>query len=202
MPPHTDPRIDDYIENSAEFAKPILNHLRKLAYFAFPDFKETIKWGMPFFDYKGTVCSMASFKEHCVFGFWKASLLPDPYSLLKENAGEAMGQFGKIGSLNDLPADQIIIEYIQNAVKLNEEGKKVAKKPIERTELAIPDYLTEALSQHKIAADNFENFSYSHKKEYVQWLIEAKTEATRWKRLETALEWITQGKSRNWKYER
>ena len=202
MPPKTDPRIDDYIEKSVEFARPILTHLRNLVHSAFPAIQETIKWGMPFFDYKGTVCSMASFKEHCTFGFWKSSLLPDPYKLLHENSGEAMGQFGKIKSLQDLPKDQILIEYIQNAVKLNEEGKKITKRAPERTEIVIPAYLAEVLQQNKIAAATFEKFSYSHKKEYVQWIEEAKTEPTRLKRLQTTMEWLTQGKSRNWKYER
>jgi len=202
MSQHTDPRIDDYIEKSADFAQPILKHIRDLVHAAFPAIEETIKWGMPFFDYKGTVCSMASFKQHCVFGFWKSALLPDPYNLLKENAGEAMGQLGKITSLQDLPGDQILIEYIQNAVRLNEEGKKATKKTIERTELIIPTYLIEALEPNRIAFENFEKLSYSNKKEYIQWLEEAKTEATRTKRLQTTLEWLTQGKSRNWKYER
>jgi uncharacterized protein YdeI (YjbR/CyaY-like superfamily) len=202
MPPKTDPRIDDYIANSAEFAQPILNHLRNLTHSAFPAIQETIKWGMPFFDYKGTVCSMASFKEHCTFGFWKSSLLPDPYKLLKINSGEAMGQFGKIKSLQDLPEDHILIEYIQNAIKLNEEGKKITKKATERTEIVIPTYLAEALHQNEIAASNFERFSYAHKKEYVQWIEEAKTESTKLKRLQTTMELLTQGKSRNWKYEK
>jgi len=201
--PATDPRVDTYINNAADFAKPILKHIRNLVHQACPEIQETIKWGMPFFDYKGTVCNIASFKQHCAFGFWKSKLMPDPYNLLKENSGEAMGQFGRISSLEDLPDDEIIIEYIQNAVQLNLEGKKTVKKPVAKlTEITIPDFFSEALENHPTAKETFEKFSFSHKKEYIQWIVEAKTEATRTKRVNTALEWLSEGKSRNWKYER
>jgi hypothetical protein len=123
-----DKRIDAYINKSADFAQPILEHIRKLIHQASPEITETIKWGFPHFDYKGTVCSMAAFKNHCAFGFWKSSLLKDPYKLLSKNTEDAMGQLGRISSLNDLPEDKILIEYIQDAVKLNEAGIKISKK--------------------------------------------------------------------------
>ena len=199
-----DSRIDEYISKSAEFAKPILNHLRSLIHQASPQISETIKWGFPHFDYKGTVCGMASFKQHCALGFWKGSLLKDEHQILQKESSEAMGQFGRIQALSDLPEDGIIISFILQAVELNEKGVKLVKKPKPVTDnaLEVPSYLREELEKHDQALLNFNNFSNSHRKEYIQWLEEAKTEATRTKRLATAIEWLSQGKGRNWKYER
>jgi uncharacterized protein YdeI (YjbR/CyaY-like superfamily) len=196
--PTSDPRIDAYIEKSAEFAKPILVHIRKLAHQACPDITETMKWSFPHFDFKGTVCSMASFKEHCAFGFWKQSLLEkDAFPAQKT----AMGSFGRIASLDDLPGDNIILGLIRQAVELNEKGIKVPKKPAsERKELVVPEELTAALEKDKKAKETFEAFRYSHKKEYIEWITEAKTEATRNKRLATTIEWLGEGKSLHWKY--
>jgi len=199
-----DKRIDAYIARAADFAQPILKHLRQLVHMASPEINETIKWGFPHFDYKGTVCSMASFKNHCAFGFWKGSLLHDPNNLLSKNKEDAMGQMGRITSLSDLPDDNILIQYVKNAVKLNEEGIKVpAKKPVApRTEIKVPDYFAKELKNHPAAKNNFEKFSYSNRKEYLQWITEAKSEETRNKRMAKAMEWLAEGKSRNWKYER
>lgn len=198
-----DERIDAYIEKSAEFAQPILTHLRILVHEAFPEIEETMKWSMPFFDFKGTVCNMAGFKQHCSFGFWKASLMHDTHKIMTES-NEAHGQLGQIKSLEDLPSDEILIAYIKEAVRLNKEGVKVPAKAknTEKKELDIPECLVSALEANAPAAETFENFSYSKKKDYVEWLNEAKTEDTRNKRLTTAIEWISEGKSRNWKYER
>src|SRR5690348_10178726 len=124
-----DKRIDAYVAKSAGFAQPILKHIRNLVHRAFPEINETVKWGMPHFDYKGPVCHMAAFKQHCAFGFWKGSLLDDPAKILSKKNEDAMGQLGRITSLSDLPDDEVLAEYIRNAVKLNEEGIKVAKKP-------------------------------------------------------------------------
>ena len=196
--PTVDPRVDAYIEKSADFAKPILRHIRKLVHKACPDIRETMKWSFPHFDHKGTVCSMASFKQHCALGFWKQSLMEqDAFPAEKT----AMGSFGRITSVKDLPPDKVMIALIHQAVELNEKGLKVAKKPVEKKELVIPADLTKALSKHKAAKSAFDKFSYSHKKEYVQWIEEAKTEPTRNKRLATTVEWLSEGKSRNWKYE-
>lgn len=198
-----DERIDAYIEKSADFAKPILTHLRQLVHEASPEIEETMKWSMPFFDYKGTVCNMAAFKQHCSFGFWKASLMNDSHKIMTENS-EGMGQFGQLKSLADLPSDKVLITYIKEAVRLNEEGVKVPSKPktTEKKELVIPEYFVSALEENSAASEHFENFSPSKKKDYVEWLNEAKTEDTRNKRLSTAIEWIAEGKARNWKYER
>ncbi len=197
--PALDPRVDAYIEKSADFAKPILIHIRKLVHKACPDIRETMKWSFPHFDHKGTVCSMASFKQHCAFGFWKQSLLEqDAFPAEKT----AMGSFGRITSVKDLPGNKVMIGLIHQAVELNEKGVKVAKKPAEKKNLVIPKDLTTALSKNKPAKVVFDKFGYSHKKEYVAWIEEAKTDATRNKRLATTVEWLSEGKSKNWKYEK
>ena len=197
--PNKDPRVDAYIEKSADFAKPVLIHLRKLIHKASPKVAETVKWGMPAFEYKGLVCGFAAFKQHCAFNLWKQSLLEsDAFPAEKT----AMGSFGRITSKKDLPADDVIIKLVQQAVELNENGVKVEKKkPAAKKELDVPDYLTAALKKNKAAQKTFEGFPYSCKKEYVEWITEAKTEPTREKRLATTIEWLSEGKRRNWKYE-
>jgi uncharacterized protein YdeI (YjbR/CyaY-like superfamily) len=197
-----DPRIDAYIAKSVPFAKPVLNHLRALVHKACPVAEETMKWSFPHFDYKAEMmCSMAAFKQHCAFGFWKASLMSDPALLDNAKSEIAMGHFGKITSLKDLPADKIILAYIKEAMKLNDEGIKVVKeRPAIRKKLEIPAYFTNAVKKNKKAFNTFENFSYSQKKEYIDWVTEAKTEDTRNKRLTQAVEWMAEGKVRNWKY--
>ena len=199
--PSNDPRIDAYIEKSADFAKPILEHLRKLVHKACPEVEETWKWSFPNFTYKGMLCSMAAFKQHASFGFWKQSLLEsDAFSEQKT----AMGSFGRIESKKDLPADKVIIGLIHQAMELNEKGINVqkAKKPAEKKEIVVPDDLAAALTKDKKAKAQFEKFSNSHRREYVMWITEAKTEPTRLKRLATTIEWLSEGKSRNWKYEK
>lgn len=197
-----DSRVDAYIAKSADFAKPILTHLRELVHRASSEIKETMKWSSPFFDYEGPVCQMAAFNKHCAFGFWKAALLDDPYQILNQEADTA-GSLGRITSITDLPEDEILIQYIQQALLLNKEGIKAPprpKTPLDKNELGVPTYLTEALNQHHDAKEHFEKFSPSQKKEYITWLEDAKTESTRLKRLNTAIEWVSEGKIRHWKY--
>ena len=198
--PTVDPRVDAYIEKSAEFAKPVLTHLRKLIHTACPEVTETLKWSMPSFEYKGILCGIAAFKGHCTFGFWKQSLLEsDAFPKNKT----AMGSFGRITSLDDLPSDKVMVALIKQAAKLNDDGVKVQRKaPVQKREVVVPADLTKALSKNKAAKTAFGKFSYSHKKEYVEWIEEAKTEPTRNKRVATTVEWLSQGKSRNWKYEK
>jgi uncharacterized protein YdeI (YjbR/CyaY-like superfamily) len=204
--PKTDKRIDVYIEKAQPFAQPILKHLRKLIHEGCPEVEETVKWGMPSFDYKGPFFSMAAFKNHAVFGFWKAKLLKDPKGYLderKNNGGEAMGHGGRIESMKDLPPDKVLLDFIKQAKKLNDEGVKVPKKPaVAKRDLVVPDYFMAAVKRNKAALKTFENFSESQKREYVDWITEAKTDATREKRMETAIDWIAEGKIRNWKYVR
>lgn len=199
-----DKRIDAYIGAAAPFAKPILKHLRTLIHQGCPEVQETIKWGMPSFDYKGLFLSFASFKEHCALGFWKAGLLEDPYGYLQPIAnqgGEAMGNFGRVTSLQDLPSDNVILDYIKQAKSLNDKGiKNTARKTARRQLLEAPDYMLTAIRKNKKAWTTFKNFSPSNKLDYVEWITEAKTEATRDKRLVQAIEWMMEGKPRNWKY--
>jgi len=199
-----DPRIDAYIKNAEPFARPILNHLRELIHEACPDVEETMKWSFPHFVYKGsTMCSMASFKRHMAFGFWKAALMKDGAKLVDTAKSEvAMGHMGRITSLKDLPGDKKMLAYIKEAAQLNEKGIKlpVKTKSAEPKKIETPAYLLAALKKNREAKKTYEGFSYSNKKEYITWLEEAKTEATRTKRLGEAIEWMAEGKIRNWKY--
>jgi uncharacterized protein YdeI (YjbR/CyaY-like superfamily) len=198
-----DPRIDAYIEKAADFAKPVLKHFRQLIHKACPEVEETWKWSFPHFDYHGgPLAHMAAFKQHCAIGFWKASLMRDNETLMQAAKSEsAMGHLGKITSLKDLPKDSVLVKYIHEGMRLNEMGVKlVAKKAAKPVTVEPPDYFLKALSKNKKALKAFENFSNSHRKEYVSWITEAKTEETRNKRMATAVEWLSEGKSRNWKY--
>lgn len=198
----TSTQIDAYILKAQPFAQPILNHLRALVHHACPDVVETMKWSMPHFDYKGAMCHMASFKHHASFGFWKAPLMKD--AVLMENAAKenSMGHLGRITSLKDLPSDKKIISYIKEAMKLNDAGVKVDRKLAVKKELVVPDYFMAALKKNLLAKETFDAFTVSCKREYVDWITDAKTEATRIKRMTQALEWMQEGKKRNWKYEK
>lgn len=201
----TDKRIDAYIAKAQPFAQPILKHLRSLVHKACPNVEETMKWSFPHFDYKGEMmCSMAAFKQHAVFSFWKAKLLKNSKGYLQERSadgGAAMGHFGRITNLKDLPPDKAIIDLVKQAMKLNDKGIKLPSKPkTKKKELTIPDYFLKELKKNKKALATFEAFSYSHKKEYIEWITEAKTDKTREKRMLTTIEWLAEGKARNWKY--
>lgn len=203
--PNTDARVDAYIAKSAEFAQPILNHIRKLVHKACPEATETIKWSMPFFEYSGgLICNMAAFKQHCSLGFWNAPLLKDPAGVLHLKDKNAMGHLDRITSLKDLPADKILLALVKEAATLNEQGVKkpvkAAKTP--KAELLEPPALTAALKKNKKARTTFEAFPPSHRREYIEWIAEAKTDATRDKRVATTIEWLEEGKSRNWKYQK
>jgi hypothetical protein len=194
-----DPRIDAYIEKAAPFARPILRHLRKVVHAGCPDVVETLKWRTPSFEHKGILCGMAAFKQHCVFGFWKDSLVTG-----REGATGPMSQFGRLTALSDLPSEKVLLGYVRKAVALNEEGvpppwrRKAKPKPA----LTVPAYFLVALRKNKKALATFEGFSASHRREYVEWVTEAKGEETRQRRLGTAVAWMAEGKGRNWKYER
>lgn len=198
----TDPRIDAYIEKAEPFARPILQHLRSLVHKTCPETVETIKWGFPHFLYKKEIlCSMASFKKHCAFIFWKASLMKDPILIENARAETAMGHLGKIMSLKDLPDDKQMIAYLKEAMELNDKGIKLPKKTAApKKELMVPKELKEALSKNKKAFDVFDKASYSHRKEYIEWICEAKTETTRNKRISKTIEMLAEGKSRNEEY--
>jgi uncharacterized protein YdeI (YjbR/CyaY-like superfamily) len=196
------PLIDAYIAKSADFAKPILEHFRDLVHQACPDVEEKMKWSFPHFDYKGEMmCSIAAFKQHCAINFWKATLMKDASLVENAKAETAMGHFGKITSLKELPSDKKLIAYIKEAMMLNEEGKKVAKaKAAPKKEATVPADVAAALKKNKSAQTWFNEFSSSAKREYIDWINDAKSEDTRLKRLEQMIEWVAEGKPRNWKY--
>jgi uncharacterized protein YdeI (YjbR/CyaY-like superfamily) len=145
---------------------------------------------------------MAAFKQHATFGVWKASLLEDPHGLLRPDGDTAMSR-GRFTDVSELPPDAVLLEYIRAAVKLNEQGVKVVKpKKEKKPEVEIPDDFHAALKKNKKALATFEAFSPSHRREYVEWIVEAKQAATRQKRLTQAVEWLAEGKARHWKYQR
>jgi uncharacterized protein YdeI (YjbR/CyaY-like superfamily) len=202
--PATDPRVDAYIAKSADFARPILEHLRKLVHAGCPGVTENIKWSFPVFDYQGSIlCNMAAFKNHCSFGFWKASVMKDPKGILQITDRNSMGHFDRISSLRDLPPDAVLIAYVKEAARLNERKVKLprVKKPAKK-ELKTPVDLLSAFKKNKTAQKYFDSFSPSQRREYIEWITEAKTEETRERRLCAAIEWIAEGKTRNWKYMR
>lgn len=191
-----DERVDAYIERSEEFAKPILRHLRSVVHEGCPDVEETIKWKFPVFLYEGIMCNMASFKEHCAFGFWKPSLILEGDESRSE---EAMGQFGRITSIDDLPPKETLVGYVRRAMELNEKGIRPRKKR-NKPELEMPEDFAASLRDAEGALKLFEGMPPSHRREYIEWIIEAKREATRRKRIEKAVAQISEGKSLNWKY--
>lgn len=192
-----DQRVDTYIAKAPPFAKPILTTLRAVVHEACPGAVETIKWRMPFFEYEGALCHMAAFKQHCVFGFWKGKLL---LGVSSRNA-EAMGDFGRITALADLPATARIQRLVKQAMKLNERDvKRVPRRPAPKKEPPVPRDLAAALVKHKKAGITFLAFPPAQRREYIEWLEEAKTATTRQRRLDQAIEWMAEGKSRNWKY--
>lgn len=196
-----DARVDAYVARSAPFAQPILAHLRELVHEVCPEVEETMKWSFPHFTHNGILCSMAAFKQHCALAFWRGA---EVVGGAGETPGEAMGQFGRITALEDLPSREVLAGYLRKAVALNESGGGGAPTPkrAPKPPLAVPDYLTAALAENERARAAFEGFSPSHRREYVEWITGAKGEATRSRRLATALEWMAEGKPRNWKYER
>ncbi len=166
---------------------------------------EKMKWSFPNFEYKGSIlCHMASFKQHCTFGFWLGGVMDDPDNILIKVGETAMGQFGRIKGLEDLPRDEIIIRYIHEAMRLSDEGVKPPKSEITKTkvDLTIPKELEEALNTNDKARATFDHFSPSKRKEYMEWINDAKTEETKEKRLATTIEWLEEGKSKNWKYDK
>jgi len=192
-----DPRVDDYIAKAAPFAKPVLEHLRTLVHKNCPQVEEGIKWGMPAFLHHGMLANMAAFKQHCTFGFWKHKLVvgDDRYA---EN--DSMGQFGRVTKLADLPPAKVISAFIKKAAALNESGVKVERPKTRRAAPVTPDDLKSALAKNRKARANFDAFTPGNKREYVDWITEAKRAETRSKRVAQAVEWIAEGKSRNWKY--
>lgn len=195
----TDRRVDDYIERQAEFAKPILHHLREAVHSACPEAEETLKWGMPAFTYKGDIlASMAAFKAHATFGLWRGSLILGE----DEKQRTAMGQFGRLTSIADLPGPATLAELIRKAMTLTEQGVKPIRNKTAKADIPTPEDLEAALKQNPSALTTFTNFAPSCRREYVEWVTEAKRPDTRAKRIADAVVWMAEGKRRNWKYEK
>jgi uncharacterized protein YdeI (YjbR/CyaY-like superfamily) len=197
--PTTDPRVDAYIARSNDFAKPILTRIREMVHAACPDVVETIKWSSPFFDYKGQMmCAMAAFKEHCSLIFWKASLIEG----VPPNGDKSRGSFGRLTSVKELPSKTQFNGFIKAAMKLNDEGVTVKRpKAGTKPEPKVPKELAAALKKNRKAASVFAKFPPGQRREYCEWIDEAKREETKDKRVAQAIEWIAEGKTRNWKYE-
>lgn len=199
-----DTRVDAYIADAPAFAQPVLSELRERVHAVCPDVTEAFKWSHPFFEHHGVMCNMAAFKAHCSFGFWKAALMT---TVPSTNTDEAHGQLGRLTSVKDLPAKRAFTAMVKEAMQLNESGatvpkprKAAAKKS--PAALAIPPLLKAALDRNRRALDTFDAFSPSHRKEYIEWITDAKTDATRERRVEQAIEMMSEGKSRHWKYQR
>ena len=201
MPVKTDARIDAYIAAAAPFARPILRHLRKLVHAGCPDVVETIKWGHLSFEHSGKIlCGIAAFKAHATFGFWHREM---EQIITRDRGGVegAMGLMGRIASLADLPDDKTMLRYIKTAVALLDSGKPARPPPKPKKPLPVPADLAAALKKNKKAAAAFEGFPPSHRRDYIEWITEAKRPETRATRLATTIEWLSAGKRRNWKYE-
>ena len=192
--PKTDPRVDAYIDKAEDFARPILVEIRARVHAACPDCEETMKWSSPSFQYKGMLCGMEAFKAHCMFGFWKAELVV--------GGSNPHARYRYLKSVADLPGKKQMAALIHKAMALNDQGVVVTRAPREKKAPArVPADLVAALQKSKKAQNAFEEFSPSHKREYVEWITEAKRDETRQQRIQTAVKWIAEGKSRNWKYE-
>lgn len=194
---NTNPAVDAYIAKAAPFARPILERLRRLFHEACPDIEEKIKWGSPSFEYKGMVGGFAAFKQHATFGFWRQDVLPDPNRLFKSKG--PMGS-GKLTDASQLPPERVLLAYMRRAVELNETGAPPRARPKPKPPPKAPDFFLAALRKNKKALATFEGFPPSHKRDYVDWIVEARREETRERRIKAALEWLSQGKPRNWKY--
>jgi uncharacterized protein YdeI (YjbR/CyaY-like superfamily) len=193
-----DPRVDAYVAKSAPFARPILRYLRDLVHETVPEVEEALKWRSPAFMYEGMFAGMASFKEHCVFGFWKHEQVVGKDS----RANQAMGSFGRLTSMDDLPPKKTLVRLLLAAKRLNDEGVPAIRRKTKKPAVETPRELEAALARNRKARATWDSFSPSHRREYAEWIVEAKKDDTRSRRLETTLEWLTEGKRRNWRYER
>ena len=194
------PPVDAYIVKSADFARPILTVLRDAVHAACPDVEEDIKWSMPCFAWRGNLCHLAAFKAHCAFGFWRGREIPE---LENERSDESMGSLGRIASLGDLPPKRDLTRFIKVAMKLNASGPASAQaKASAKPDLDMPDDLSHAMKGNAKATAAFDALSPSARREYIEWIIDAKRAETRASRPATAIEWMSEGKSRHWKYQR
>jgi hypothetical protein len=198
--PKTDPRVDDYIARAAPFAQPILARLRAWVHEACPSVEETLKWGMPSFQYGGGIlCQMAAFKQHASFGFWKHA------EVMGTQARDGMGSLGRLALLQDLPPKRALIAQVRTAMALNEAGAKTprtGKVGTPRPRAELPDDLGAALKRTPAALAAYQAFSPSQQREYAEWITDAKRAETRARRIEQAVAWMAEGKARHWKYQK
>lgn len=196
--PTVDPRVDAYIAKSAEFSRPLLAQVREAVHAACPEVEETLKWGMPSFTWRGKIlCGMAAFKQHMTLWFWNGEAIVGG-----DGKGEAMGQFGRITKKSDLPGKRELGGYVKQAMALAENGvrRAPAKKPAPKAEPEAPDDLVAALRRNAKARATFDGFAPGYRRDYIEWIVEAKREDTRARRLAQTVEWLAEGKPRNWKY--
>jgi uncharacterized protein YdeI (YjbR/CyaY-like superfamily) len=196
---NTDPRVDAYIAKAKPFAQPMLKRIRKAVHAGCPDVVETIKWRVPAFEYKGPMIGMAAFKAHCLLGFWKAALMK---TMPTGPMHAATGGFGRFESIDDLPSEAAMIRMVKEAAALNDAGVKVPRTAKSKAPLKAPADMLSAIKKNKKAQAAYKAFSPSHQREYIEWITGAKSDETRHRRLATAIEWMAEGKSRNWKYQR
>ncbi|MBL9121087.1 MAG: DUF1801 domain-containing protein [Phycisphaerae bacterium] len=194
--------VDQYITKAQPFAQPILKRLRAIIHKTCPDCTEVIKWGMPAFDYHGPFCTIAAFKAHCVFAFWKVDLLNDPKGVLEKENRTSMGHLGRITSLKELPTTAALASLIKQAMQLNVDGVKVNRVVKKKPPLKAPPAMLAAIRRNKAAQATWSGFAPSHQREYIEWITEAKSEATRERRMLQMLEWLAEGKQRHWKYQK
>jgi uncharacterized protein YdeI (YjbR/CyaY-like superfamily) len=197
--PATNPKVDAYIAAQADFARPILTRLRQMVHESCPDARETIKWGVPHFEHKGLLCGMAAFKAHATFGFWKHALVVGD----NPRAREAMGSFGRITSVEQLPAKKKFAAWMKKAIKLNEEGvKSPREKAVPKPPIPVPASFRAALATNARASAAFEALPPGCRREYLEWIVEARREETRARRIAATVAQLAEGKRLHEKYQR
>lgn len=196
------PKVDEYIAKSEDFAKPILEHLRQVIHETCVGVKEEIKWGIPHYSYKGDyLCMLGSFKNHCSFSLYKAEFMKDKEIAESVKAGKKFGYMDKLKSVSELPTKKVLVSLVKDAMNVNEQGiKKEKLKSGKPKILETPDYLIDSLNNYEEAKAVWESKSDAYRKDYLIWIIDAKTETTRQKRIEQSLKWIAEGKGRFWQY--
>ena len=192
--------FDAYIAKAQPFAQPILAELRERVHEASTKIEEAMKWSSPTFMYEGKIlCGMSAFKEHASFGFWQHALV-----MGEGVERDGMGSFGKMHSVADIPTKKTLAPLLKKAMALIDGGVKtpgVRKTATPKPKAEPTPEFAAALRKNAAARKHFEAFSPSAQREYVEWVAEAKREDTRDKRIAQAIEWLSEGKQRNWKYQ-
>jgi uncharacterized protein YdeI (YjbR/CyaY-like superfamily) len=192
-----DPRVDAYIAKAQPFAQAILSHVRGRVHAAVPDAEETLKWSAPAYTLDGKILLItAAFKAHAALNFWRGQ------EIRSGATDEGMGQFGKLRSVEDLPPDDELDALIRTAAELAKSApapRKTKHAPKPAPEMH-PEFAA-ALDRAPKAKSALDSFPPSARRDYLEWVADAKQDATRQKRIASAIEWLGEGKRRNWKYE-